>query len=305
MSDPDHGEPAVTPSAAPRLRAEWCSDAPYLGMDGRTHRHRMGMRAMEPDRWLEPDHHAAAQLELKARLLQERPDEVLHDAGSATAHRAVLDLARLLAEDDRRPGPAPAVDERSGTAELLTACALATQEDWCLMVREDVWRLRAACVCFPSRWVLAEKVGGTIAEIHGPVPRYDEQLGGLVESALDRLRPERPVWRLNWNLWDDPRLFQPREDPGAGRWPLPEGDEVGDRVVLRVERQTLRRLPHGDVAFGIRVHQRPLRELVDQDGALDLLHDTLVGLADSPSGDKKLGRLAGPIRDWLDLVRIR
>lgn len=263
----------------------------------------MGLRPLDPVEWLEPDSHAPEQLALKAELLRERPDEVLHDAGTAVARRAVVDLASLLAADPRRPGPTPPSAEDCSTGELLRACALATQEDWCLMVREDDWRLRAACVCFPSRWVLADKVGGTVADIHDPVPRYDDQLRGLVEASMDRLRPERPVWRLNWNLWDDARLFQPTEDPAAGEWPVPSVDEVGDRVVLRVERQTLRRLPGGDVAFGIRVHQRPLRALVAQPGALDVLHDTLVGLGDSPSGGKKLGRLAGPVRGWVDAVR--
>lgn len=282
----------------------------------------MGLRRLDPTEWLEPDANAPAQLALKAELLEERPHEILHDAGTEASRRAVLDLARLLAQDPRRPGPAPPTgddhrtdDHRTDghrtdghrtddhrTEDLLQACALATQEDWCLMVRSDEWRLQAACVCFPSRWVLADKVGATVAEIHDPVPGYDEQLRGLVEAAMDRLTPERPVWRLNWNLWDDPRLFQPTEDPAAATWPLPVGDEVGDRVVLRVERQTLRRLDGGDVAFGIRVHQRPLRTLVEQPGALGVLHDTLVGLDGSPSGDKKLGRLATPVRAWLDLV---
>jgi hypothetical protein len=295
----------MTGASPPPVLPEWCSDAPHLGMDGRVHRHRMGLRRLDPEEWLEPDAHASAQLALKAELLEERPHEVLHDAGTVASRRAVLDLARLLAEDPRRPGPAPSTDDDSRTEDVLRACALATQEDWCLMVREDDWRLRAACVCFPSRWVLAEKVGTTVAEIHDPVPRYDEQLRGLVEAAMDRLTPERPVWRVNWNLWDDPRLFQPTEDPAAATWPLPVGDEVGERVVLRVERQTLRRLPGGDVAFGIRVHQRPLRTLVDQDGAVELLHDTLEGLSGSPSGDKKLGRLEGPIREWVESVRAR
>ncbi len=263
----------------------------------------MGLRPLDPADWLEPDRHAVDQLALKAALLRDRPHEVLHDAGTASAHRATLDLARLLATHPGRSGPAPPTDERCSEEQLLRGCALAAQEDWCLMVPEDDWRLRAACVCFPSRWVLAEKAGATVADIHAPVPGYDAQLGGLVESLLDRLRPERPVWRLNWNLWDDARLFQPTADPAAEDWDLPTVEQVGDRVVLRVERQTLRRLPRGDVAFGIRVHQRPLRTLLDQPGAVDVLHDTLLGLGGSPSGEKKLGRLAGPVRSWAEAVR--
>lgn len=292
-------------SQPPPVRAEWCSEALHLGMDGRPHRHRMALRPLDPAEWLEPDRHAVDQLALKAELLRDRPEEVLHDGGTESARRAVLDLARLLAAQPGRPGAAPPTHDKCSTGALLRGCALAAQEDWCLMVREDDWRLRAACVCFPSRWVLAEKAGATVAEIHGPVPGYDDELRGMVEALLDRLRPERPVWRLNWNLWDDARLFQPTEDPSAGDWDLPSVDEVGERVVLRVERQTLRRLPAGDVAFGIRVHQRPLRALLTQPGAVEMLHDTLLGLAGSLSGEKKLGRLAGPIRSWVDAVRGR
>lgn len=274
-------------------------------MDGRPHRHRMGLRVLDPADWLEPDRHAAEQLALKAELLDEVPEAVLHDSDTPAARQAVVDLARLLANDPRRPGPAPPTDGDRTTDELLRACALAAQEDWCLMVREDEWRLRAACVCFPSRWVLAEKVGASVAAIHGPVPRYDDELRGLVEARLDRLQPERPVWRLNWNIWDDARLFQPIVDPAAGDWDLPVGAQVGERVVLRVERQTLRVLPGGAVAFGIRVHQRPLRTLLDQPGAIEVLQATLAGLAGSPSGEKKLGRLFGPVLEWAEYARTR
>ncbi|MCB0970404.1 MAG: DUF3445 domain-containing protein [Acidimicrobiales bacterium] len=281
----------------PAVDPAWCSDAPYLGFDGRDHRHRMGLRPLELADWLEPDDRAEAQLALKAELLARRRGEVLLDAGTPAARQAAGVLVAAI--DAAQGSGGPTVDSAASTEEVLTRAALATQEDWCLMLREDTWRLRAACVCFPSRWVLREKAGATIAEIHGPVPRYDDELGGLVERFLDRLAPAKPVWRLNWNLWEDARLHQPTEDPAGEAWPLPEAEEVADRVVLRVERQTLRRLDADAVAFGIRVHQRPLRCLVDQPGALDLLRATIDGLAASPSGAKKLGRLRGPLDAWL------
>ena len=34
----------------------------------------------------------------------------------------------------------------------------------------------AACVCFPSRWSLAEKLGASLAAIHGPVPGFEREL---------------------------------------------------------------------------------------------------------------------------------
>ena len=285
------------------------SDTPLLGFDGRPHRHRLGLRHLDHDDWLDPDRRASAQIGLKRGLIERAPAAVLLEPQSPAAAGAVERLERsIIAAQLRSPaGAGTGRGDRDADGldddRALVRCGLRTQEDWCLMLREDTWRLRAAFVCFPSRWVLAEKVGATVAEIHDPVPGYREQLDGLVERALDRLRPGRSAWRLNWNIWDDPRLHQPMEDPDAHRWPLPAAGEVGERLVLRLERQTLRRLSDDAVAFGIRVHQRRLSSLVDQPDALDLLAATLDGLAGSAAGAKKLGRTDGPVHDWVDALR--
>jgi dimethylamine monooxygenase subunit A len=286
-------------SSPPLAEETWLSDAPYLGFDGKEHRHRMGLRKLEPSAWLEPDAHEAAQVELKAQLLAERRAEVLYDEGTDQTRSAALALARLVTEAQGRDPDALETPAEATAADTLAAVAVTTQEDWCLMLREDTWRLRAACVCFPSRWVLAEKEGGSIAEIHGPVPRYAEQLGGLVERSMDRLDADRPVWRVNWNLWEDPRLFQPHVDPDHERWPLPTIGQLAERTFLRVERQTLRRLSDDAIAFSIRVHQRPLARLRDQAGAIELLEATVAAMAASPSAPKKLGRLHEPLQRWL------
>ena len=62
---------------------------------------------------------------------------------------------------------------------------------------------------------------------------------------------------------DDPTLFQP-----TGKWRTAHDATIteqnaGERLFLRVERQTLRRLPDsGAVLFGIRVHVYPLADAV-------------------------------------------
>ena len=71
--------------------------------------------------------------------------------------------------------------------------------------------------------------------------------------------------RLNWSVLDDPALFQP-----AGKWRVDGAtgiteDNAGSRTYLRVERQTLRRLPaSGAVLFGIRVHCYELGRAIDR-----------------------------------------
>ncbi len=280
---------------APEADPGSLSVAAHLGFEGSTGRHRMALRPMASDAWLEPDANREWQLAEKARLLAEDRARYVLDPMTPVADAAATQLAERLAEHLAAEMGASLVDG----ASAIERCGRSTQEDWCLMIREDTWRLRAACLCFPSRWVLAEKAGGTIAEIHAPVPRYDTELGGLVESFSDRLRRDRSMWRTNWNLWDDPRLSQPFTEADSVRFDPPSADEVGERAFLRVERQGLHRLADDAIAFTIRVHQRPIAWLVDQPGAIDALRSALTGGGAASLAEKKLGHLGPAILTWL------
>ena len=126
-----------------------------------------------------------------------------------------------------------------------------------MLVQSDTWRLQAACVCFPSRWNLASKLGATLDDIHRPVPLYDVELSRPTNAFFDRLRSDRPFWRLNWTLIDSPALHQPT---AARR--RPHGD-LNDWF-FRVERQTLRRLSESDtILFTIHNYVGSARALCD------------------------------------------
>jgi hypothetical protein len=250
--------------------------ADYVPIEARPWRMTMGLRPLDPARWLEVDHHRPAELSLKAQLLADRPERVVAALpGTEEAGAEVLELV-LSHLDHHHPGLVagrpPLLHERStastvDTTDLhpLDAAARLVQEDLCLMVGDSgSWVLGAASVCFPSRWDLAGKVGQDLWGIHRPVPGYAETIGGPTEAFFDRLRPQRPVWRLNWTLIDDPALHQP--DPAARTpAPPPERTAAGERPCLwfRVERQTLRRLERtAAVIFTIRTYVTPLEELI-------------------------------------------
>ena len=256
-----------------------------MGFDGSTDRHRMGLRPLG-ENWLEPDRHRDWQLQLKQSLIRSDREMYVADPTTSVAQAGVARLAEMLSLDKR-------------IEPTIEACGLATQEDWCIMVREDTWRLRAASVCFPSRWVLSEKLGGTLADIHEPVPNYEKDLGGLVESFFDRLDQKRAVWRLNWELWDDPRLSQPWRNEEAEIFDLPSAELVPERVFLRVERQTMRRLTDETIVFSIRVHQRPLAEVIKQPEALLQLQSVFLGEGGPVLASKKLRSLKVPVLEWL------
>jgi hypothetical protein len=152
-----------------------------------------------------------------------------------------------------------------GSLDPLELAGRLVQEDLCLIQNgADGPAFTAAVLCFPSRWRLLDKIGKPLSAVHGPVPFYADRLARPVDRFMRHLKPGHIASRLNWSLLDDPALFQP-----GGKWRVDSRSEItlanaGERVFLRVERQTLRRLPiSGAVLFGIRVHVYPLERVID------------------------------------------
>jgi hypothetical protein len=218
----------------------------------------MGLRPLESAAWLEIDEHFHEERELKTRLLEESYDVVV------ATNREGDDASRELLDEIREnlrvhhPGTDTAVDE---SEHPIVAASRLVQEDLCVLVRDDSWRLRAACVCFPSRWDLASKIGTNLDDIHGPVPGYDVELSRPTNAFFERLKPDRAFWRLNWTLLDSSRLFQPASARRA-----PEGGL--EEWYFRVERQTLRSLPRTKaVVFTIRTYVTSAATLCQRDEA--------------------------------------
>jgi len=151
--------------------------------------------------------------------------------------------------------------------DALVDAALRVADDLCLLLAGPAGEpvLSAAVLCSPNRWRLSEKLGGTMAAIHGPVARYDTDLDSPVNAMLSRLSAGRPVWRVNWGLSNHPSLFQPEIPPATPAM------DVAD-MWFRVEWQTLRRLPvTGGILFTIRTHTERLADFAARDRAV--VHD--------------------------------
>ena len=113
----------------------------------------------------------------------------------------------------------------------------------------------AGCVCFPSSWPPAEKLGRPMAEIHSPAPGLNSSLGNQIDTFLSRLRPG-PAWlRSNWGLSASAELNQHPDR----RLPRLTPELRLDQIWLRVERQALVLLPaSGGVLFALRIENEPL-----------------------------------------------
>lgn len=257
------------------------NDVPaHTPYDGSSTPFAIGLRQLDVATWIEVDRHYEAYLAEKRALVAGDRDAVFRaEPETLAAQEEVLALVRdhLIAgfpsifPGTRQWEAALAALDRVGSEghPPLLAASLLVQEDLVLMRRgEDGWRLAAASLCFPSSWSLAEKFGLSLDELHEPVPGFGpgSRPAGLIARMFDNLRLDRPVERTNWSLQADAGLHRPmtssRRDDRAvdrrGRF----GDRPAETAFVRVERQTLRKLPgSGDVLFTIRIFVDPLTAL--------------------------------------------
>jgi hypothetical protein len=282
----------------------------YLPFLSGPHDLTMGLKALDPADWIEPDGRLAEDLALRRRLLAERYDDVFGALpGSEPGQRETLELLldhlprrfpeRYVVAGGRVRNRVTGEDFAADPPDMppLELAGRLVQEDLCLMRPRrggpaGGYVLAAAVLCFPSHWRLREKLGLPMRAIHAPVAGFAERLAGPADRFMAQLRPERPVMRLNWSLTDSPELFMPFRRRREGL----TAANAGERLWLRVERQTLRRLPRsGDVLFTIRTHLTPLAEVAAVPGAAAALAARVEGLPPDLAAYKGLP----PIRDAL------
>jgi hypothetical protein len=126
---------------------------PYVPLEEKGWRMAMGLRPLDVVSWLEVDADREAELELKRQLLADSYDVVVAtNPEGDDASRELLDEVRdnLTMYHTGLPTSVAAGDHP------IVAASRLVQEDLCVLVRSDAWRLQAASVCFPSRWSLDE-----------------------------------------------------------------------------------------------------------------------------------------------------
>ena len=215
---------------------------------------RLGVAPLGPGQpVLEADEATAGELREKARLLAEMPE--YYEQALPGSERAQREMAAVLG----LPGQTMAEIGAIVAEDLLILRATGEQE------------LIAGHLCFANGWCLNDKLGRPLLEIHAPVPGYAEKLGSPTRNLLERLKPGRPVGRLNWSMKPTNRLDL---SPRWNDWLRSVISEVtaanaGERCCLRVERQTLTALPEsGCVLFTIHTSQQAVATLTAEQRGL-------------------------------------
>lgn len=234
----------------------------------------MNLRAGDAAAFFSPTPERAERLAERRRLLDEMPE-----------HYALLDRAswNLVAD------ALDFLEPWTGRLASLDEIARGVESDWVLMEADadGVFRIAAGAVCFPSHWSLPEKGGKTLAEVHGPVPRLNDEMGRAIDAFLTKLAPGVIRERENWGLTADPRLDQ---HPRHERIRL-DGTQALNAIWLRLEQQLFARLRSGGLYFGIVVRHHRLDRLFAQDSSrVAGLARALRTMPDDAAGYKGLSR---------------
>lgn len=283
----------------------------------------IGTRPMDPSQWLDigPDHGPFLR-EKQARLKANPLPFYRTTPGSLPAQIELRDrvVAYLLAQHadvfamvdgrlvDRVEGNAHELD--SPGVEPLALISQFLEEDFILLQQVDGQDLiTAASNAYSSSGRIVSSVGRSIPWAHKFVPTLNEQLGPRIDRVLGNIKVDAPVERFNWLLTPiASRLFP--ENPHAANTAAvdninaalaDEPSRAGEILWIRVERQTLLRLPEsGALAFSIYTYSDPLSSIAGDRESLAAMHSLIGSYSEDRMNYAAMAPIRGPVLKWLE-----
>ncbi|KAE8341041.1 hypothetical protein BDV24DRAFT_174932 [Aspergillus arachidicola] len=141
-------------------------------------------------------------------------------------------------------------------------------EDFAIMLRDPetgAYVLRAGIICSSLGWSLGLKLGKNIDGIHEPVPDYGEKLQFSMNRFFAKMPTDRLIQRGSWGIEIDQPIHMPPGDPIALHHETQNPDIALDRYHLRVDWQTLRRLPvSAAMVFSFKVLFTPVTQFQNE-----------------------------------------
>jgi hypothetical protein len=240
---------------------------------------------MRPDQWILIDSSHAENMRQKRERLAAFPSlyyrtlPVSFAAQHELRERVTAHLAADHPQHFERAGPkirsrgtGLECDPTDPAIEPLLQLSNLIEEDFMLIQEVD----GAACItaasnAYSSSGRLVASVGRDVEWAHRPVPDLTLKLGPRINRVLDSVHAATPCERFNWQLTPMSTIFFPHDDPHAANAAAMHGiceslrenpQRAGDLLWIRVERQTLSRLPDSRaVAFSLHTYSDPLSSL--------------------------------------------
>ncbi|KAH5398379.1 hypothetical protein HBI67_215200 [Parastagonospora nodorum] len=241
----------------------------------------MSLTKMEPDWWLELESTYAERIKERQGLLAKHGDAVLQALpGSELACKELMEMClqflcarhpqyfKLDKEEMVFHNDILHTETDLRESHPLHVLFNNIPEDFAIMLRDDktgFYLFRAGIICSSLGWNVASKIGMRLHEIHAPIPDYKEKMQFSMDRYFAKKPTDKPIQRGSWGLEVDQPLYMPPGDPHEKLRGYQMDNLDLSRCNLRVDWQTLRRLPlSGAVVFNFKALFTPVEEFRDE-----------------------------------------
>jgi len=171
-------------------------------------------------------------------------------------------------------------DEQSFSCEPLDWVGRQVQEDLVILSDDESASLVAGQLCFANGWSLDDKFNQPFLAIHAPAPAMIGPTMVSAQKLMEKILDKKPVWRCSWNFKVSGELdLSSQHNLRYNQFlkevaPTLTTDNIGAQLYLRLERQTVSRLPRSNhILFGIHLYQYTLDEAcLDKTQATQMLN---------------------------------
>ncbi|KAF2155944.1 hypothetical protein K461DRAFT_284661 [Myriangium duriaei CBS 260.36] len=243
----------------------------------------MSLTKLEPDWWLELETTYVDRIKQRQELFTNHRGMVMQTLpGSEIACKELMEMvlqflcARYPQYFQLTPSSSPETFHNlilSTTTDLLTTPPMQiladnVPEDFAIMLRcpfTGTYSFRAGILCSSLGWSLGSKIGLQLNDIHAPIPDYAEKMSFSMDRYFAKKPVDKPIQRGSWGLEIGKPLFMPPGDPHEGLRERQNPAHTLDDCHLRVDWQTLRRLPlSGAVVFNFKALFTPVAKFREE-----------------------------------------
>ncbi|KAF2803952.1 uncharacterized protein BDZ99DRAFT_452380 [Mytilinidion resinicola] len=240
----------------------------------------MSYKKMQVDWWLELENNYRLRIKQRQDLYAEHGKNVLDSLpGSELACKELMEMSlqflvaryphyfRLDKDKMIFHNAILNTESHLKTTDPLEVILNNIPEDFAIMLREPdtgYYFFRAGVICSSLGWDLGSKMGMQLHEIHAPIPDY-ETMRNSMDKYFSVLPTDLPIQRGSWGLEVDEPLYMPPGHPHEKHRDVQHADLDITRCNLRVDWQTLRRLPlSSGIVFNFKAIFTPVQTFRDE-----------------------------------------
>ena len=236
---------------------------------------------MEPDWWLEVENTYVSRIKERRDLFTEHGKKVLdYLPGSELACKELMEMclqfycsrypACFSLSADKRVFHNTLLKENTDIRSMHPLRVLLNNvpEDFAIVLRNEsdgMYYFRAGVICSSLGWNVGTKIGLQLKEIHKPIPDYKEKMSFSMDRYFSKMPTNSPIQRGSWGLEIGTPLFMPSGHPHEKLRTIQKEDLTVEECHLRVDWQTLRRLPlSAGIVFNFKALFTPVQEFRDE-----------------------------------------